>query len=308
MKGTEMKTWMQFSIVWVAVIMSTMLAFSVHAGSPSFTVDETKTATTAPAPQPQNEEPLPARLPMTPIKQSGIPGVTAPPSASTSTKAPATTHKSNEPDPIPVGRVVWVKGDFIAERPDKTQRALKKSSIVFVSDTLMTDAKSQAQIVFTDTSLMTFRQDTKFIIKDYEYKPENKDKGSVGKYAMDLVKGGFRTITGMIPKSNPDDYKVKTPVATIGVRGTEYDTNGEVLAVGYGAVSMNGTVAQAGSGLHVQPNGRVAVITAAQAASILGPAPVIVAAQAGKITRAEIEKELHGNDTSSSDDGSFCIK
>jgi hypothetical protein len=39
---------------------------------------------------------------------------------------------------------------------------------------------------------------------------------------MNLIEGGFRTITGAIAKQNPGDYQVNTPVATIGVRGTDY--------------------------------------------------------------------------------------
>lgn len=37
-----------------------------------------------------------------------------------------------------------------------------------------------------------------------------------------LVKGGFRSVSGLIGKVNQDDYRVSTPVATIGIRGTRY--------------------------------------------------------------------------------------
>ena len=33
---------------------------------------------------------------------------------------------------------------------------------------------------------------------------------------------GLRTITGLVGRSNRDNYKVTTAVATIGIRGTEY--------------------------------------------------------------------------------------
>ncbi|TLY44970.1 MAG: FecR domain-containing protein, partial [Gammaproteobacteria bacterium] len=77
-----------------------------------------------------------------------------------------------------------------------------------------------AQIGFTDNSLMTFQANTKLFINEYVYKP--KAKASVGKYILNLIEGGFRTITGMIAKKAPDDYAINTPVATIGVRGTDY--------------------------------------------------------------------------------------
>jgi hypothetical protein len=39
---------------------------------------------------------------------------------------------------------------------------------------------------------------------------------------LDLVKGGMRAVTGAIAQRRPEAYKVRTPVATLGVRGTEY--------------------------------------------------------------------------------------
>jgi hypothetical protein len=38
-----------------------------------------------------------------------------------------------------------------------------------------------------------------------------------------LVKGGFRAITGMIGHTNKDNYKIETPTATIGIRGTDHE-------------------------------------------------------------------------------------
>ena len=124
-----------------------------------------------------------------------------------------------------VGKVVWVRGNFIAmiktQDGKENSRVLEKSSAIYLHDTLMTEKNAQAQIVFTDNTLMTFKPDTKFYIKNYEY--EKKDDGkTVGRYVMDLVEGGFRTITGLIAKTNPNNYQVNTPVATIGVRGTDY--------------------------------------------------------------------------------------
>jgi hypothetical protein len=54
-----------------------------------------------------------------------------------------------------------------------------------------------------------------------KYQPAVK-KGSVGKQITSLIEGGFRTITGLIAKREPNNYRVNTPTATIGVRGTDY--------------------------------------------------------------------------------------
>lgn len=128
---------------------------------------------------------------------------------------------ADPPLPTPVGRVVWVKGTLTALMPNNEKRILQKTSVIYLHDTLMTDDTSQAQIAFTDNSLMTFRPSTKFLIDQYNFTPTAK-KGSVGKYLMRLIEGGFRTITGLIAKDNPVNYQINTPVATIGVRGTDY--------------------------------------------------------------------------------------
>ena len=50
------------------------------------------------------------------------------------------------------------------------------------------------------------------------YAHTDSDNGAL----LSLVKGGLRAVTGAIAKREPESYKVKTPVATLGVRGTEY--------------------------------------------------------------------------------------
>ncbi|MFZ2314807.1 MAG: FecR family protein [Gammaproteobacteria bacterium] len=141
---------------------------------------------------------------------------------------------ADPPLPTPVGRVVWVKGILTAEMDNNEKRILQKQSVIYLKDSLITDDKTQAQVVFSDNTLLTFREGTQFKIDEYKFEAGVK-KGSVGKYVVSLIQGGFRTITGLIAKNKPSDYKVNTPVATIGVRGTEYAvayTNGE-LDIGY---------------------------------------------------------------------------
>lgn len=142
---------------------------------------------------------------------------------------------ADPPLPTPAGRVVWIKGELNAIMPNNERRTLQKESVIYVKDTLVTDATSQAQIVFTDNTLMTFREGTRFFVNQYAYNPQTSSGKSVGKYLMNLIEGGFRTITGLIAKNNPSDYQVNTPVATIGVRGTEYEVyvKGNEVYIGY---------------------------------------------------------------------------
>jgi hypothetical protein len=89
---------------------------------------------------------------------------------------------------------------------------------------LVTDNKSQSQIVFSDRTLMTFDKSTVFNVTKYEYHPEVKS-GSVGTFVTNLLIGTYRTVTGAIPKANSSDYQVNTDVAVMGVAGTDYSAS-----------------------------------------------------------------------------------
>lgn len=123
--------------------------------------------------------------------------------------------------PAAIAQVVWVKGSVKAIGENKVSRALERRSPIYEKDTIVTDSTGTGQIVFSDNGIMSLRTGTVFKIDQYKFVPKGNPKEN--KYIMSVTKGGFRTITGLISKSNPDGYKVNTPVATIGVRGTDYD-------------------------------------------------------------------------------------
>jgi hypothetical protein len=153
------------------------------------------------------------------------------------TPAPATEVATAE-TPIagatPVGRVVWVKGDSFKALTNNKERVLKKMSVIYLHDRLTTNGQTTAEIVFTDNTLIVFNPTTIFTVDNYSYNA-SKGKGSVGKSVMSVIEGGFRTITGLIAKKNPPDYSMNTPVATIGVRGTDYrvQLKGGELFIGF---------------------------------------------------------------------------
>lgn len=119
----------------------------------------------------------------------------------------------------PIAQVVWIKGSVTAVAPDNTSRVLKRRDAIFEKDTLISDPSSTGEIVFSDGGLLAIREDSELRISEYKF---NKAAPAGDKQVVDVVKGGFRTITGAISKVSPDSYQVKTPVATIGVRGTDY--------------------------------------------------------------------------------------
>ncbi|MGM0564030.1 MAG: FecR family protein [Pseudomonadota bacterium] len=117
-----------------------------------------------------------------------------------------------------VGRVVVVSGSGSAKGDDGRARPLERGAPVYKGDTLSTE-RSRAQVRFSDGSLVSLRPNTQFKVEEYQYDGE---EGEEERGLFNLIKGGFRTISGAIGKLNRDNYEVKTAVATIGIRGTHY--------------------------------------------------------------------------------------
>ena len=76
-----------------------------------------------------------------------------------------------------------------------------------------------------DGAKIAIRPDSRLRIEEYAYTPAAAG-GTVSanddKTVMNLVKGGFRTITGAIGKEADDEYEVRTAVGVLGIRGTDY--------------------------------------------------------------------------------------
>lgn len=114
------------------------------------------------------------------------------------------------------GMVVASRGDVIA-MSNGGSRELKQGDFIYVSDEIITSNRSFAVLQFEDGAKVTVRPDSVLIIESYLYNGDDGDEAT-----LSLVEGGLRVITGAMAKSNPENYKVRTPVALMGVRGTEF--------------------------------------------------------------------------------------
>ena len=116
------------------------------------------------------------------------------------------------------GKAIFILGDVKAVDTVKTQRALHKGDSINAGETIVTSLKGQVHLLMSDGGMISIRPNSEFRIDEYRYDGDIKsDKGM-----FSLVKGGFRSITGAIGHTNKAAYGVKTPVATIGIRGTDY--------------------------------------------------------------------------------------
>lgn len=115
------------------------------------------------------------------------------------------------------GRVLAVAGSATIERAGQLQ-PLQVGATVESGDTLAVGDKSTLQVRFTDESVVALRANSQFKIENYKFdKNADSDRSLMG-----LLKGGMRTITGLIGKANNKNYGVQTATATIGIRGTHF--------------------------------------------------------------------------------------
>ena len=124
------------------------------------------------------------------------------------------------------GRVLFVKGPNSVDRDGPTV-GLLKGSFIFEGDTINTGDKARIQLLMVDGARIAIRPNTTFGVQTYELPESTTDSFSIanndGKATLRLVKGAFRSITGRIGKSHVKaNYQVIAPVATLGIRGTDY--------------------------------------------------------------------------------------
>jgi len=120
------------------------------------------------------------------------------------------------------GTVTHLSGTLSAQRADGSVRILSQKSEVNPGDVLTTQRDSYAQINFTDGSSLTMRPNSQIKVEQYNFV---KDKPQEDNAFLRLLKGGLRTVTGLVGKrGNQDAYKIGTNTATIGIRGSSGDT------------------------------------------------------------------------------------
>lgn len=176
--------------------------------------------------------------------------------------------KHNQEIDEAVARAVFVRGTLNAKSFAGRDRVVKAGESVFEGDTLSTGKTGYAILVFRDKSRVSLQRNTEFRIDEMNYrgtsveqtKVASKEGGesaetptvktlvvkSNGKPApsalFSLLRGGLRTVTGLIGKLSPNSYKMRTRVATIGIRGTGYD------ALCVGACASGGAATGSDSG------------------------------------------------------------
>ncbi len=147
----------------------------------------------------------------------------------------------------PAGKVLTADGDALALRGSQILR-LSSGAAVESGDQIHTGTDGKVLVVFTDSGLVWIRANSDFIIDEYSYAQNGRESAF-----FSLLKGGARSVTGLIGRRNRMSYRLRVSVATIGIRGTDFsvvmcqrdcrDSDGGLAAKGlYGEV-LEGRIA-----------------------------------------------------------------
>jgi hypothetical protein len=119
-----------------------------------------------------------------------------------------------------VGSVVNILGNAkIQKKTGQTSPAIR-GDFLYEGDAVWTEATSNVQIRMIDGAMVWVRPSSELKIDAYK----SIDRGGArNESSLRLLSGSMRTVTGVIAKQSPENYRLNTPNATIGVRGTEFD-------------------------------------------------------------------------------------
>ncbi|HEY2338631.1 MAG TPA: FecR family protein, partial [Burkholderiales bacterium] len=128
-------------------------------------------------------------------------------------------------------RVDFAAGGVTVTGQDGRARALAKGTELDRGDTVRTTTDGRAQLRFSDGSYVSLQPNTDFAISEYKYEGKDDDRGFFG-----LVRGAMRTVTGAVGRVNRNSYRITTPTATVGIRGTggviQVLNDGSTLVIG----------------------------------------------------------------------------
>lgn len=125
---------------------------------------------------------------------------------------------------LSISKTNWAAVGRVTEQTGPTEIVRNAKSIpstvnagVEMNDTIVT-ARARAELTFEDKTQVKITEQSKLVIDDFVYDP----KKGTGKLALKVALGTARYASGQIAKNDPQQVSVKTPTATIAVRGTDF--------------------------------------------------------------------------------------
>lgn len=146
------------------------------------------------------------------------------------------------------GTITHFSGEVSVQKKDGTIQPGTAGMKVGEGDVMITGANGYGRLEMTDGGEMVLRPNSQLKVERYRF---NANKPADDSFVFSMLKGGLRTVTGLIGhRGNKDAYELKTQTATFGIRGTQFDlrvcqascgslADGTYLAVRFGAVQTS---------------------------------------------------------------------
>ena len=115
-----------------------------------------------------------------------------------------------------VGVVIESSGNVIAVDKRKVSRKLYNKQPVYLGDKIITGENGSVRLRMIDEAVLDLRCFSIMLIEEYALNTSNR------KSILNLLQGSLKKVTGKIGKMAEDVYELRTPLASIGIRGTEY--------------------------------------------------------------------------------------
>lgn len=166
--------------------------------------------------------------------------------------APATAQNGTAAQGV--GTITHLSGTLAVRRTDGNTRFLSVSSNVSEGDTLSTQQGTYARIKFADGGEVVMRPDTQFKIENYRFEEQKPEQDNM---LVSLLKGGLRSVTGLLGKRNKEKVSFSTPTATVGIRGTNFGLlfcQNDCAGIGNGTSPANGLHVDVAQGAIVLSN------------------------------------------------------
>ncbi len=124
-----------------------------------------------------------------------------------------------------IGEISELRGNGEVLRKDQSDKLLAKTALgIFSYDDVRT-GNGRIGITFLDSTIVRLTEHSKIIIDEYIYDPDP----SKSKMALKMASGTARFITGALGKIDKQNIKIRTPSATVAVRGTDFTTTVDEL-------------------------------------------------------------------------------
>jgi hypothetical protein len=120
----------------------------------------------------------------------------------------------------PIGEIFYTEGRVQVKR-GVAQVDVGKGYALEAGDVVLTGANSQVRMRLVDQSYFALPAYSTFRIDEFSVSPPGR-KRQPGTAIFSLLRGGLRTVSGLVGSWSKDNYQMKTPVVTMGIRGTEY--------------------------------------------------------------------------------------